>query len=176
MNNSHFWKKKKIVSKVVVSGLASVAKEVGSACANAISETEWMKSTESTHKGTFQAAKEIGKSSLSAIVNVWEALETSGLVLLDKTKQSTVDVVTYKYGPEMGEVTNNGLSVGIDAAVCATTLKSFGVKSFAKKVVVSTGKEVFSGKEDPGEGDMNSPQLPSNNNNQLQLTYPQQIQ
>lgn len=154
-----------LVSKGIVNGLATVAKEIGSACVNAISETEWMKRNEGIHSEKIKAAKELGKSSLSAFVNVWEALENSGKVLLDKTKHSTVDIVTYKYGPNVGQVTDDGISVGIDAAVCAINLKNLGVKHLAKQVAISTGKQIAISSENETE------QLPPSQT-QNQITSP----
>lgn len=84
-----------------MNGLVTIAKEVGKASAQSIAETEiWKRSTSGSQSfispSKIQAAKEIGKASLSAFVNVWDSLDTSGRILLDSTKRTTVDVVTHK--------------------------------------------------------------------------------
>jgi hypothetical protein len=136
------------VSKGLVNGLVTIAKEVGKASAQSIAETEiWKRSTSGSQSfispSKMQAAKEIGKASLSAFVNVWDSLDTSGRILLDSTKRTTVDVVTHKYGPEAGEAVNHGLKVGVDVIETGYTLKNMGLKKFSKTALLTTGSELL---------------------------------
>jgi hypothetical protein len=45
------------------------------------------------------------------IVNIWEAAEKAGRLLLSETRNVTVEIVNQKYGLEAAQATRDGLSI-----------------------------------------------------------------
>jgi hypothetical protein len=133
------------VSKAIVKGLVKVAEEIGSAVAESVVESDFGKKLGGSDGNRFKgpradAAKEVGKSSLTAIINVWDSLEHAGRMLLHQTSHTTVDVVDYKYGKEAAKVTKDGLDVTTDIVETAYNVQQLGVKKIAKRVALETGK------------------------------------
>jgi len=128
------------ITKGLATGLAIVAKEIGSVVAHKIIENT---STGQKMSNTFngpktEAATNVGKNALIGFVNIWESLEDAAKNLLVQTQKSTVDVVDYKYGKDMGETTGHAISVGIDVVDSVHTAKKVGVKKLAKAIVKET--------------------------------------
>jgi hypothetical protein len=132
------------VSRGIITGLVLVAEKIGEAAAEGIMRTPLGVKINSGSSAIgherIEAAKEVGKAGLAAVVNVWEALEESGRALVSQLSQSTVNVVEHKYGKDAGQLTGESLSVAVDLVETAYNLKQVGVKKLAKRVVKSTGK------------------------------------
>mmetsp|Transcript_2466 Transcript_2466/g.3248 ORF Transcript_2466/g.3248 Transcript_2466/m.3248 type:complete len:504 (-) Transcript_2466:28-1539(-) len=150
------------MSKALIKGLVTVAEEIGAAVADSIAESEWgqkMQSSGKTKSPTVIAAKQVGMQTLLAVSNVWDALETAGRTLLQQSSQTTVELVDYKYGKPAADVTANGLSVVMDVAETAYSVKQLGAKSIVKKVAVHTGKETAVRLIDSPEDEEDKPKM-----------------
>jgi len=88
------------ISKGVVKGLAIVAREIASVVSDNILDSEFGKkltSPSSTFNGPkTEAAKQVGKVTLNAIVSIWDSLENAGKALLQQTSSTAVDVIDHK--------------------------------------------------------------------------------
>ena len=60
-------------------------------------------------------ASEIASGSIEAVSTVYVALENSSKILAKNIANNTVDIVQHKYGTEVGQVTDNALSVAGNA-------------------------------------------------------------
>jgi len=126
------------VSKALVSGAVATVTIVGSQLAETLSETEFGKKI--SEKGTekTEAAKHVARSSLSAIVTVYDALEDAGLTLLSDMTDSTVNVLTYKYGADVGQTAADSLGIVKDLATCAVVSKRVGFKPLVQRTAAQT--------------------------------------
>eukprot|EP00026_Physarum_polycephalum_P006260 Phypoly_transcript_06302.p1 GENE.Phypoly_transcript_06302~~Phypoly_transcript_06302.p1 ORF type:complete len:569 (+),score=132.21 Phypoly_transcript_06302:42-1748(+) len=132
------------VSKVLITSLAAIADEVGKTVAKGITASKSNKP--STPSGpTATAAKQVGKTSLQAFVNIWEALEQAGKLLLSETSNITVELVDTKYGAQAAEVTKAGLNVAGDVVMTAYNLDQLGLKQIATKAAKQAGKHTVKG-------------------------------
>eukprot|EP01119_Soliformovum_irregulare_P011743 TRINITY_DN2973_c0_g1_i1.p1 TRINITY_DN2973_c0_g1~~TRINITY_DN2973_c0_g1_i1.p1 ORF type:complete len:491 (-),score=160.15 TRINITY_DN2973_c0_g1_i1:962-2293(-) len=129
------------LSKGTISALVNVAEHIGRAVGGSLSGTGIGKSMGSGTSGPrVQAAKDVGKTALYAVTNVWDSLEESGRCLLQQTNQTTVDLVNHRYGKEAADVTGMGLNAAVDAVDVMYTLDGMGVKKLAKKAAKKAGK------------------------------------
>jgi len=129
------------VSKVLISSVASLADEIGKTIAKGISKTTTGTGKKVSVEGpTATAAKQVGKTSLKAAVNVWEALEQAGKLLLSETSSVTVGLVETKYGAQAAQVTKEGMRVTGDVITTAYNLNQLGVKKIAQKAASHAGK------------------------------------
>jgi hypothetical protein len=130
------------VSKALINSLATLAEEIGSAVASGIVNSTLGNKGAIIKKEspTSQAAKEMGKTSLQAFVNIWDACEKAGRLLLKETGNVTVDLVQTKYGDEVGQVTRDGLKIAGNVLETAYNVDQMGVKKIVKKAAKHAGK------------------------------------
>jgi len=133
------------VSKALINSLATLAEEIGSAVAEGVVNTTLgNKFAVKKETPTSQAAKEVGKSSLRAFVNIWEACEKAGRLLLTETGNVTIDIVNTKYGPEAAAVTRDGLKIAGNVLETAYNVDQMGVKQIARKAAKHAGTATMS--------------------------------
>jgi len=133
------------VSKALINSLATLAEEIGSAVAEGlVNTTLGNKLAVKKETPTSQAAKEMGKSSLRAFVNIWEACEKAGRLLLTETGNVTIDIVNTKYGAEAASVTRDGLKVAGNVLETAYNVDQMGVKQIARKAAKHAGQATVS--------------------------------
>jgi hypothetical protein len=129
------------VSKALINSLATLAEEIGSAVAGSIvNSTLGSKVAIKKESPTSQAAKEMGKTSLQAFINIWDACEKAGRLLLKETGNVTIDIVQTKYGDEVGQVTRDGLKIAGNVLETAYNVDQMGVKKIMKKAAKHAGK------------------------------------
>jgi len=132
------------VSRALITGLVLVAEKIGEAAAEGVMRTplgvKINAGSSAVGHERIDAAKEVGRAGLAAVVNVWEALESSGRALVSQVSQSTVAVVEHKYGKDAAQLTGESLSVAVDLVETAYNVKQVGVKKLAKRVAKSAGK------------------------------------
>eukprot|EP01113_Clastostelium_recurvatum_P044048 TRINITY_DN7390_c0_g1_i4.p1 TRINITY_DN7390_c0_g1~~TRINITY_DN7390_c0_g1_i4.p1 ORF type:complete len:540 (+),score=168.97 TRINITY_DN7390_c0_g1_i4:133-1752(+) len=133
------------VSRILINSLAHLAEEIGSAVSDGIKSTNLGSKVKSSVPDgpRTQAAKAIGKSTVKAAVDIWEALEEAGGLLFTRTSAITVDVVTHKYGDEVGQATSDGLKVAGNVAQTVYNLDQMGVKKVAKRLAANTATKTF---------------------------------
>jgi len=128
------------VSKALINSLATLAEEIGSAVADSLVNTTLAnKVAVKRESPTTQAAKEVGKTSLQAFVNIWEACEKAGRLLIKETGSVTVDLVQTKYGDEVAQVTRDGLKIAGNVLETAYNVDQMGVKKIMQKAAKHAG-------------------------------------
>lgn len=133
------------VSKALINSLATLAEEIGSAVAEGlVTTTLGNKIAVKKETPTSVAAKEVGKSSLQAFVNIWEACEKAGRLLLTETGNVTIDIVHTKYGAEAASVTRDGLKIAGNVLETAYNVDQMGVKQIARKAAKHAGTATVS--------------------------------
>jgi len=83
-------------------------------------------------------AKNVGQSTLGAVVNVWDALEEAGMALIDTSGSTAVSVLAKKYGDDVAETTKDALSVTTDIIQTGRNLKNVGTRTLLKSVATDT--------------------------------------
>lgn len=84
------------------------------------------------------AAKHVGKATLSAVLNIYTAIETAVFGVAQDAAAATVTVVQHKYGEELGAHTKSSLNVATEVVVAARDVSKLGVKAIAKKTMIKT--------------------------------------
>eukprot|EP01114_Cavostelium_apophysatum_P015746 TRINITY_DN4356_c0_g1_i1.p1 TRINITY_DN4356_c0_g1~~TRINITY_DN4356_c0_g1_i1.p1 ORF type:complete len:505 (+),score=113.21 TRINITY_DN4356_c0_g1_i1:113-1627(+) len=129
------------MSKALIKGLVKVAEEVGVAVADSLHSTDKGKELGSKFNGPrTEAAKQLGKTAIVAIADVWTNLDKAGRTLMKQTSATTVEVVEHKFGKEAAKTTEEGLKVATDTVEVALNVRQLGVKQLAKKVAKETAK------------------------------------
>jgi len=124
------------LSDTLVAGVSIVAKELAGTASDAfmqkINEKYGKSSGEKDVR--IEAAKELGKTTLVALANIWNSLEEAGMTLLESTGNVAVEVISHKYGSNAGQAARDGFGVAGDVIKTGQALKSLGAKSIAKSV------------------------------------------
>lgn len=94
-------------------------------------------------------------NNLRCLVNIWDALEDAGKLILKETGTQTVSIVEtkyvlefyvvsansfFRYGAHAAEVTKEGMKVTGDIIQTAYNIDQLGVKKIAKKAASRTGQ------------------------------------
>jgi len=85
-------------------------------------------------------ASELAGGTLTALGTVYSALENSSRILATNVANNTVQVLSHKYGTEVGTVTENALTAVGNTYMTAYNTTALGPKSLAKRAVKTTGK------------------------------------
>lgn len=78
---------------------------------------------------------QVGKASISAVVNVWDSLIVAGESIFDTTSTTTSEVVQKRYGEEAGEVSKKSFGVASDVIKTANNFGNMGVRALARHAV-----------------------------------------
>jgi hypothetical protein len=76
---------------------------------DAVGDTAMARKLRDNPSERVDALKVAGRKSIGAVLTVYAALAAAGVVLLEDTKAATVEVVTHRYGAEMGNSVDNGI-------------------------------------------------------------------
>ena len=134
------------VSKALVIGAMATTQVMAHQLSEAIKETDIGKKIAAEPEvpnANLEAAKVVGKATIGAVLNVYQAMETAVFGVAHDVSAATVTVVTHKYGEEAGIHTKESLGVVENVAVAAHGMKQLGVKSIAKATAIKTGQEVL---------------------------------
>lgn len=140
------------ISKALIASFITLAEQLGSVIAEGVSKTEFaakFAAKKDTPVGI--AAKEVGKTSLKAFVNIWEAAEQAGRLLLSETRAVTVDIIEKKYGEEAAAVAGDGLSVTGNIIETAYNVNQLGIKKLAEKTAKHSSIHTFNRLTSPEE-------------------------
>jgi len=128
------------VSRALIKSLATLAEEIGTSVAHGLVNTSFgSKLAAKKETPTSKAAKEMGKTSLQAFVNIWEACEKAGRLLMAETGSVTVAIVNKKYGEEAAEFAREGLHITGNVIETAYNINQLGVKKLASKAAKHAG-------------------------------------
>lgn len=134
------------VSKALVVGAIATTEIMAKQLSEAIKQTETGKkiANDSDHpSANVEAAKVVGKATIGAVLNVYQAIETAVFGVAADAATATVTVVTHKYGQEAGSHTKESFGVAGNVAEAGLAMKSIGVKSIAKKVAIKASQDVL---------------------------------
>jgi len=82
----------------------------------------------------------VGKTSLRAFIDIWEAAEQAGRQLLAESRTVTVDIIHQKYGLEAAQAARDGLAVTGDVIETAYNVNQLGIKKIAQRTARHTGQ------------------------------------
>ena len=83
---------------------------------------------------------ELASGTVTAVSTVYTALENSSRILATNVANNTVQLVSHKYGNEMGTATENALTSVGNAYLTTYNAAALGPKALAKRAVKTTGK------------------------------------
>ena len=83
---------------------------------------------------------ELASGTVTAISTMYTALENSSRILATNVANNTVQLVSHKYGNEMGTATENALTSVGNAYLTTYNAAALGPKALAKRAVKTTGK------------------------------------
>jgi len=147
------------ISKAVVLGAMSAISMFGSTVGDSISATSLGAAIQRKGGVRTEAVKHVGKTTFGAVAKLYEALELAGLVLLRDVTDATVQVVTHKYGPEVGRTTHTGLGVVTDVTIATSQMRSVGVKAILKKTAKESAIQSLADEEERKLRRANAPQF-----------------
>ncbi|XP_053389247.1 spartin-like [Mercenaria mercenaria] len=116
-----------------------------------------MKQTESDGKSKLDSVLEVAASGLKGFGTVYMSLEQAAKVLGKNLADETVEIVSHKYGTEVGQATGNALYATGNIGMTAYNANHLGVKAIAKRAAKDTGKAVL---EDLSDKSKTPPQKP----------------
>merc|ERR1719334_3069933 len=124
--------------------VGDATRSVGRSLARIIFGKDDNSSSSSSSSGTMQQIKWILKLGLQGLGVVFSALEDAKNILKKSIKSETVKVVDYKYGPEAAVVAGTAADAFGNIVDTADSAMGIGLskKTFAKKLVKKTGKEM----------------------------------
>ncbi|XP_075957569.1 spartin a [Anarhichas minor] len=96
-------------------------------------------------------AKFVAISSIHGVSTVWSSLETGAKLVGKSVTAETVTTMTYKYGDEAGEATDNGLKSLINVGVAAYNFDNLGMKAILKTAGKQTAKAMARPREQPAQ-------------------------
>ncbi|XP_031728573.1 spartin a isoform X2 [Anarrhichthys ocellatus] len=96
-------------------------------------------------------AKFVAVSSIHSFSTVWSSLETGAKLVGKSVTAETVTTMTYKYGDEAGEATDNGLKSLINVGVAAYNFDNLGIKAILKTAGKQTAKAMARPREQPAQ-------------------------
>ncbi|CAB4064867.1 SPG20 [Lepeophtheirus salmonis] len=111
---------------------------------------------EERSKKQFDILSNVVDGTVTAVSTLYTAVENSAKVIAKNAANSTVQVVTHKYGVDVGDATNSALSSVGNAYLTAYNAGALTVKGVAKRTVKDTSKlslnvseDLVAGKVDP---------------------------
>jgi len=110
-------------------------------------------------------ASELAGGTLTALGTVYSALENSSRILATNVANNTVQVLSHKYGTEVGTATENGLTAVGNSYLTVYNATALGPKSLAKRAAKTAGKVAVGVSDDVILG---RPGAPSNVENREQ--------
>eukprot|EP01133_Synstelium_polycarpum_P007247 gene7247-8424_t len=105
---------------------------------------------------TFNAAAELGKSSIKAIASISHALSEGISQIVEEASGTTLDVVHHKLGTHVANVTKDTFSISKDVVNTALTLQMGSAKAVAIKVISNGGAHVVEKQFGPKGEDIQS--------------------
>jgi len=135
------------LSGLLVSSVHTVVRGVGTIAADQLKAR--MGNNAEIKDPRILAAKNLGKASANAFVNVWNSLEEAGMTLMSSTGKAVVNIVNHKFGDEAGQVAKDGFAVAQDVVVTSQTLRSMGMRGLAKTAAKHTTKTIIGLDEPP---------------------------
>jgi hypothetical protein len=117
------------ISAAAVEGLGYIATKVGGAILSSLPAPD--------NEGSvaMNSMAQVGKASISAVVNVWDSLLVAGESIFDATSATTTEVVHKKYGEEASEFSKKSFGVASDVYKTANNFGNMGVKALARHAV-----------------------------------------
>ncbi|GMH42958.1 hypothetical protein BSKO_10880 [Bryopsis sp. KO-2023] len=131
----------KTVSTVAHAAIDAVATITSQVAEVVVDQVSSKKDGDKPPGKTTVAAKRVGASVLVAAAEVWEAMEEAFVLVAKTSAVTTADLVSHKYGEEMGNVTYDGMSAAGHVADSAYIARRLG----AKAVLKSTAKKTAAG-------------------------------
>eukprot|EP01126_Amoeba_proteus_P032954 TRINITY_DN3218_c0_g1_i27.p1 TRINITY_DN3218_c0_g1~~TRINITY_DN3218_c0_g1_i27.p1 ORF type:complete len:180 (-),score=41.27 TRINITY_DN3218_c0_g1_i27:191-730(-) len=113
-------------SEGIVGGLIEVVSGLGQILRDRIYEE--IEKNQIIEQEQLESVKEIGHSSLSAAVTIWDSLQYSGSMLLNSTVDATTDVVAHKFGEEVGTTVKDSCQIGKDFYDTVTCFKGINAE------------------------------------------------
>ncbi|EDO46176.1 predicted protein [Nematostella vectensis] len=104
-----------------------------------------VKSKTDNEKGekVMQEAVKVAVTGAHGFASIYQSLETSWRMLYTSLQLATVETVDHKYGPAVGEATNNSMGALGFALQTAWNVDNLGVKALAKRTAKDTGKHMI---------------------------------
>jgi hypothetical protein len=99
------------VSKTLVDALLELAFETGAVIGTAVAQRTAHDDKHEPPSAAKAAAMDLGKTTVAAIANVWEALEQAGGVVVSGVGTEAVHTVDHKYGHDAAEVARDATTV-----------------------------------------------------------------
>lgn len=140
------------VSTAVVSGVQNLAIAIGASAAAAARKTRVGQKLHGTPASpALHAAKDVTLAALGAVGEVQASLSRAGHILIQSVGAATSDVVTHRYGDEVGGVTDAAFATVGNAYATVGNVKSLGPKRLAKSSVRAGVKGAVAGGEAGGD-------------------------
>ncbi|KAM6911585.1 spartin a [Lycodopsis pacificus] len=144
------------VSQFLVNGMSTVAGHMADKIAPHVKKQSSKlvpKSMKNKDGGpsNWGGAKFVAVSSIQGFSTVWSSLETGAKLVSKSVTAETVTTMTYKYGDDAGEATDNGLKSLINVGVAAYNFDNLGIKAFLKTAGKQTAKAMAGPREQPAQ-------------------------
>jgi len=154
------------ISEKIVSGIATVAKSIGSRVALQIMKVTNKVGGE-TGNSFISGVKEVGSVSITTALSIWSELENAGVTLITQTGKGTSDLLEKKYGTEVGDLTRDSFESGLNIFKSVSNINSLGFRKVSKKVILHSGKGALKEIIRSNEKKINimCPDLETNHNN-----------
>lgn len=137
------------VSGAVVSAVSAMTVQLGRKIAPVIVEKGGKVLPESVKRrddvdgrSTMDEIVQVAVSGARGAATVYSGLENSWKILYKSLQYATVQTVDHKYGPQVGEATNNAMGAAGLAFQTWWNVDSLGIKALAKRTAKDTSKEV----------------------------------
>ncbi|XP_032218772.1 spartin isoform X2 [Nematostella vectensis] len=139
------------VSGAVVAAVGALTAELGRRLAPVVIQhgakvlPDSVKSKTDNEKGekVMQEAVKVAVTGAHGFASIYQSLETSWRMLYTSLQLATVETVDHKYGPAVGEATNNSMGALGFALQTAWNVDNLGVKALAKRTAKDTGKHMI---------------------------------
>eukprot|EP01086_Lenisia_limosa_P011738 TRINITY_DN3823_c0_g1_i1.p2 TRINITY_DN3823_c0_g1~~TRINITY_DN3823_c0_g1_i1.p2 ORF type:complete len:360 (-),score=91.54 TRINITY_DN3823_c0_g1_i1:1263-2342(-) len=129
------------VSSTIVKGISDMTVALAQTIATEVSKTNiGQKMSPGISSPTVMAAKDLGRSTVTAVVNVYEGLYDAGEILLVSTANTAADVVEHRYGEEVGDATRDGAAAVVNTTKTVRNVAKLGPKTIAKSTAKTTAK------------------------------------
>lgn len=137
------------ISTGLVNGVVAMSGELAKSLADGISKTSvGQKIANSSSGPKMQAAKDVGFATLKAVNEVWDAMASAGLTVVDEAGKATADVVGHRYGSEAKMLATTAGAAVTDLGVAAINMKKTGIKAIVAGTAKQTAVEVMHQKPD----------------------------
>lgn len=94
------------------------------------------------------AAKDVGKQSVKAALEMYLAMKEAAVVLTGAVMDASAELVEARYGADAGGVAKDATAAGKNALKAASNVGGFGMKAVAKKIAADT---VLKSIDDPAD-------------------------